>query len=68
MGKICFDTQIWYKKKCLKIYSNMTNFVSTAQLPIVIGVTGASGLIYAVRAIKFLLANYTIDLVTSKAT
>lgn len=46
----------------------MTNFVSTAQLPIVIGVTGASGLIYAVRAIKFLLANYTIDLVASKAT
>lgn len=69
MGKICFDTQIWYKKKCLKIYSNMTNFVSTAQLPIVIGVRGASGLIYAVRAIKFLLAaNLIINLVASKAT
>ncbi|NJK41145.1 MAG: UbiX family flavin prenyltransferase [Acaryochloridaceae cyanobacterium SU_2_1] len=31
--------------------------------------TGASGLIYAVRAIKFLLqANYTIEVVASKAT
>ena len=47
----------------------MTNFVSTAHLPIVMGVTGASGLIYAIRSIKFLLAaNYTIDLVASKAT
>ncbi|NES66582.1 MAG: aromatic acid decarboxylase, partial [Okeania sp. SIO2D1] len=47
----------------------MTNFVSTPQLPITIGVTGASGLIYAVRTIKFLLAsNYTIDLVASKAS
>ncbi|MDJ0556467.1 MAG: flavin prenyltransferase UbiX [Microcoleaceae cyanobacterium MO_207.B10] len=46
----------------------MTNSDSVNKLPIVIGVTGASGLIYAVRAIKFLLAaNYTIDLVASKA-
>ncbi|MGB3511230.1 MAG: flavin prenyltransferase UbiX [Microcoleaceae cyanobacterium] len=47
----------------------MTDSDSVTKLPIVIGVTGASGLIYAVRAIKFLLAaNYTIDLVASKAT
>jgi 4-hydroxy-3-polyprenylbenzoate decarboxylase len=37
--------------------------------PLTIGVSGASGLIYAVRALKFLLeANYTIDLVASKAS
>lgn len=37
--------------------------------PIVIGVSGASGLIYAVRTVKYLLdANYTVDLVASKAT
>lgn len=42
---------------------------SIAQLPIVIGVTGASGLIYAIRTIKFLLAaDYSINLVASKAT
>lgn len=36
--------------------------------PIVLGVSGASGLIYAVRAIKFLLrAHYPIELVASKA-
>ncbi len=39
----------------------------TAKLPIVIGVSGASGLIYAVRAVKFLLqAGLTVDLVASK--
>ncbi len=38
-------------------------------LPIVLGVTGASGLIYAVRAVKFLLeAGYSIELVASKST
>lgn len=37
--------------------------------PLILGITGASGLIYAVRAIKFLLeANYTIELVASKST
>ncbi len=37
--------------------------------PLILGITGASGLIYAVRAIKYLLeANYTIDLVASKST
>lgn len=39
----------------------------TAKLPIVMGVSGASGLIYAVRAVKFLLrAGYPVDLVASK--
>jgi flavin prenyltransferase len=38
-------------------------------LPIIIGVSGASGLIYAVRALKFLLrADYRVELVASKAT
>lgn len=36
--------------------------------PIILGVSGASGLIYAVRAVKYLLmAGYTVDLVASKA-
>jgi len=36
--------------------------------PLILGVTGASGLIYAVRALKFLLAaDYAIELVASKA-
>ena len=35
---------------------------------LIVGVTGASGLIYAVRALKFLLeADYAIDLVASKS-
>lgn len=39
----------------------------TAKFPIVIGVSGASGLIYAVRAVKFLLqAEHPVDLVASK--
>lgn len=37
--------------------------------PLIVGVSGASGLIYAVRAVKYLLAaNYTIELVASRAT
>jgi flavin prenyltransferase len=37
--------------------------------PIIVGVSGASGLIYAVRTLKYLLeADYAIDLVASKAT
>jgi len=37
--------------------------------PLILGVSGASGLIYAVRALKYLLAaDYTIELVASKAT
>ncbi|MBD1913038.1 MULTISPECIES: UbiX family flavin prenyltransferase [unclassified Leptolyngbya] len=37
--------------------------------PIILGITGASGQIYAVRSLKFLLeAGYTVDLVASKST
>jgi len=37
--------------------------------PLILGISGASGLIYAVRAIKFLLeAEYTIDVVASKSS
>lgn len=37
--------------------------------PLILGITGASGLIYAVRALKFLLeADYEIELVASKST
>ncbi|MCC5618772.1 UbiX family flavin prenyltransferase [Nostoc sp. CHAB 5836] len=37
--------------------------------PLILGVSGASGLIYAIRAIKFLLeAEYSIELVASKST
>lgn len=40
----------------------------TSTRPLILGITGASGLIYAVRAIKFLLeADYAIELVASKA-
>ncbi|NEQ42864.1 MAG: UbiX family flavin prenyltransferase [Leptolyngbya sp. SIOISBB] len=40
-----------------------------ASLPITLGVTGASGLIYAVRAVKYLLeADIAVELVASKAT
>jgi flavin prenyltransferase len=37
--------------------------------PLILGVSGASGLIYAVRALKYLLAaDYAIELVASRAT
>lgn len=37
--------------------------------PLILGISGASGLIYAVRALKFLLeADYEIELVASKST
>jgi 4-hydroxy-3-polyprenylbenzoate decarboxylase len=37
--------------------------------PLILGVTGASGLIYAVRSLKYLLqADYAIELVASKST
>jgi len=43
--------------------------VSNKQQPIILGISGASGLIYAVRAIKFLLsADYEIELVASKSS
>ncbi len=39
------------------------------QFPLILGISGASGLIYAVRAIKYLLeADYAIEVVASKAT
>jgi 4-hydroxy-3-polyprenylbenzoate decarboxylase len=39
------------------------------QKPLILGISGASGLIYAVRALKFLLdADYTIEVVASKAS
>jgi 4-hydroxy-3-polyprenylbenzoate decarboxylase len=38
-------------------------------LPVTLGITGASGLIYAVRAVKYLLeADIPVELVASKAT
>ena len=43
--------------------------MSNKQQPIILGISGASGLIYAVRAIKFLLeADYEIELVASKSS
>lgn len=43
--------------------------MSDQTLPLILGITGASGLIYAVRALRFLLqADYTIDLIASKST
>jgi flavin prenyltransferase len=42
---------------------------SAAPRPLILGITGASGLIYAVRALKFLLAaDHAIELVASKST
>lgn len=41
----------------------------TANKPLILGISGASGLIYAVRTLKFLLeADYAIELVASKST
>ncbi len=51
--------------------SNPTEFNSlpVPNLPLILGVSGASGLIYAVRTVKFLLAaGYNIELVASKST
>lgn len=42
---------------------------ATPSYPLILGITGASGLIYAVRALKYLLsANYAVELVASKST
>lgn len=42
---------------------------TSKSLPLTLGITGASGLIYAVRAIKYLLeADIPVELVASKAT
>ncbi len=41
----------------------------TTNKPLILGISGASGLIYAVRTLKFLLAaDYAIELVASKST
>ena len=49
--------------------SNNTQLPHQTPQPLILGVSGASGLIYAVRALKFLLdADYTIELVVSKST
>ena len=41
----------------------------TTNKPLIVGISGASGLIYAVRTLKFLLAaDYAIELVASKST
>ncbi len=46
----------------------LTNDPMQNQKAIVLGVSGASGMIYAVRSLKFLLNNhYNVDLVASKA-
>ncbi|MCG6137432.1 MAG: UbiX family flavin prenyltransferase [Nostoc sp. LLA-1] len=43
--------------------------MSNHSKPLILGVSGASGLIYAVRALKYLLtADYEIELVASKST
>ncbi|CDM96330.1 MAG: UbiX family flavin prenyltransferase [Limnospira sp. PMC 1291.21] len=43
--------------------------MTTSTRPLIIGVSGASGLIYAVRALKYLLqADYAIELVASKSS
>jgi 4-hydroxy-3-polyprenylbenzoate decarboxylase len=42
---------------------------SPSHHPLILGVSGASGLIYAVRTLKFLLSNnYSVELVASRAT
>ncbi len=47
----------------------MRNNATSSPRPLILGISGASGLIYAVRALKFLLeADYAIELVATKAT
>lgn len=49
--------------------SSLPSPTSDVTHPLILGITGASGLIYAVRAIKFLLeADATVELVASKST
>ncbi|TBR56913.1 aromatic acid decarboxylase [Westiellopsis prolifica IICB1] len=45
------------------------NINSSACYPLILGITGASGLLYAIRALKFLLSiDYSVELVASRAT
>ncbi len=47
----------------------MRNNAASPPRPLILGISGASGLIYAVRALKFLLeADYSIEVVATKAT
>lgn len=49
--------------------SDRTQLPYQTAKPLILGVSGASGLIYAVRALKFLLtADYAIELVASKSS
>ncbi|MBW4465418.1 MAG: UbiX family flavin prenyltransferase [Pegethrix bostrychoides GSE-TBD4-15B] len=51
-----------------EVSKSVTNSAARSK-PLILGITGASGLIYAVRALKFLLeADYAIELVASKST
>ena len=46
-----------------------SDFSSKASLPLILGVSGASGMIYAVRSLTHLLtAGYTVELVASRAS
>ncbi|MGK7958332.1 MAG: flavin prenyltransferase UbiX [Crocosphaera sp.] len=50
-------------------YLNSQTFSQPVRHPLILGVTGASGLIYAVRTVKWLLKlNYSVELVASRAT
>jgi flavin prenyltransferase len=52
----------------LKRHNAVVNPAASSPVPLILGITGASGLIYAVRALKFLLeADYAIELVASKS-
>lgn len=52
-----------------KSIHNQLTHQTTPTLPLILGVSGASGLIYAVRALKFLLeADYAIELVATKSS
>ncbi len=50
-------------------YNRVSLTSADSPLPLILGITGASGLIYAVRALKFLLeADHSVELVASKST
>jgi len=52
-----------------QVYEALRTQLEKPQRPLILAVSGASGLIYAVRALKFLLeADYAIELVASRST